>query len=1352
MQRIQQGLGRGASVAENSTGKESHDEGAKLDSTGEFFSVGAPLHAVRAGYVRRRADDLLYETVITGRYAHVLAPDRSGKSSLIAATAARLENHGCRVAILDLEQIGVRDGGTDPGRWYYSVAYRLLRQLRIRYDLQNWWQDKSMLSNQQRLLEFYSEIILQHVPERIVIFVDEIQCIEDLPYADQLLTSIRAAHNARTTDPEFTRLAFVLLGECDPVSLMAEAELSPFNVTQQVLLSDFSRNDLELFATELNLTPIDAEKALDRIYYWTRGHPYLSQKFARAIAKEEPNGDIDAYVDRVATQQLAGRAALHNEPHMSHIHRQLANDRKRCEPLLNLYGKVRKGIKVAADLGSPQQRRLMAVGLLEIDADSNLKVRNRLYEAVFTTRWANENLPTHFRIPAIVAGVMLLFAMIPFWYTQSLPKPYVRVLTSNTIALSVASVAYENLRSFPGHADTADNLYRAFLDRRASATVEESEIRQLAKLAAVLPNSERFPQELEASFWDRKACLAMRGEDRDAALLATLQSLVLSTQQRRQRAAILVGDDYPLLLATLPALPSGTTVFDPVGMVLTTAVGAEISQWSYTPQGLKQREPWSVTALEVNPLVRRVIVDREGIANRIGLVLNVSHARLADLRIKIIAPSGRAVEIETGLERASSNDDIRIPARQLEELKGEPLRGTWSISVRDESLGVAGQLVGWNLTLNSQGVVEHFQRGLNIPDPVERETENIWFDPMGRYAIARATQSDSARIWDLAFAEPLRAIAVSENETLIGLKANARRLVTASQDRVNLWDTASGDRVASIAVGAASTTAVMTPDGTHLFVERRSDAKTSLELWSLDDGEITAEVVIAGVPAHVAIDASGTRVAVADYDRAIRVWDFATAELIGQFDLPLQPSDISFSANGTTLGVTYGDAGVSLWNIARPQEPLLEEFGTGDWQLVFSPSGSVVAVGRPDIGFQTYSSDDGRVLGPALGVRSDRQADDMLAFSDDEQIVLTGNAAGSLRFWRAPGVSAHANGTAERRAHSIWSPSADRPLVATPDGSIVAIGDPHGHVHMIPSNAAPDDLAVLGDDVSFVGHISEVRLLGVSPDGTHIASAAIDNSVRVWDSSTGQPKAYQLDIQGAAISQLVFSPQATVLAILNGTDVVLLAVDDGTTIAEFELGDVHNGITFAAEHSLYIGGENGVLQLISQVAEDNWQMQHVWQGGSPIRFLQASPRGDFLILVDQDNVASQFSLSEGRIGNGTLHLPGAVQEVVYDSSGVRVFFRTSRWIHRASSSVSGLIWIDTLFGPRPIGSAGLVLGNGSGQPSIVSRIYLPAARNGYIELVELNFAGASTPGLFGNKDELLSEWRNRISAGHREGS
>jgi subtilisin-like proprotein convertase family protein len=395
---------------------------------------------------------------------------------------------------------------------------------------------------------------------------------------------------------------------------------------------------------------------------------------------------------------------------MSHIHRVIINNEQQKEPLLNLYGRIRKGVGVPTDLGSALQRRLIAVGLIVIDHDGNLRIRNRLYEIVFTARWANENLPTRLRIPATVAAAVLLFALLPFWYTQWLPRPYMNVLTSPTVELDAARSAFENLRSFPGHADTADNLYRLFVEQRAALATTAEEINTLATMSAELPEAGRLPDSLRASFWDRQASAALRAQDRDAALLATLESLVLPTPRRRQRAANLVSDDYPLLLATLPQQQGSTTVFDPDSMLLTSADGALITQWSYATQGLQQRESWNITALEVVPLLRRVIVDREGQVGRIGLTLNISHARLSDLRIKIIAPSGRAVEIEAGLERASSNDDIRIPPAQLRDLIGESLMGTWSISVRDESLGVAGQLVGWNLKLNSQGAVEDFQR------------------------------------------------------------------------------------------------------------------------------------------------------------------------------------------------------------------------------------------------------------------------------------------------------------------------------------------------------------------------------------------------------------------------------------------------------------------------------------------------------------------------------------------------------------------------------------------------------------------------------------------------------------------
>ena len=822
--------------------------------------------------------------------------------------------------------------------------------------------------------------------------------------------------------------------------------------------------------------------------------------------------------------------------------------------------------------------------------------------------------------------------------------------------------------------------------------------------------------------------------------------LSVATSLRHQRAAALLGDDYPLLQTTLPPVPDGAVVFDPVGMTMTTADGAEISQYSYTSQGVQHREPWPVTALEVSPLVRRVIVDREGTVSRIGLTLNISHVRLTDLRIKIIAPSGRAVEIETGMERASSIDDIRIPGSQLRELVGEELSGTWSISVRDESLGIAGQLVGWNLKLNSQGAVEYFQRGLNIPDPVERETDDIWFDPSGRYAVARATQSDSARLWDLAFAEPLRAVALHESEALIGLDATARRLVTATQDRVNLWDTSTGDQIATLPIGAASNKAVLTPDRSHLFVERRSDLETRLEVWSLDDAMITAEVLVPGTPALIAIDASGSRVAIADFDRAVRVWDFETTELLGQFDLPAQPGAIGLSANGSTLVAVYPNIGLSLWNVSSPQRPLVQEFGSGRWQFAFSPSGERIAAGRPETGFQIFDSANGGLIGPPLGVRQPGETQDLLIFSQDEQVLLTGGTDGNPRIWQVPSAAVAANSLQQSPGHSIWSAAADRPIAASPDGAFVVIGDQTGHVHVVPSETTPSDLAELSEDVSFVGHNSEVRLLSIAPSSAMAASIAVDNTIRLWRTSSGEPLPYVAETSGAPVSHIAFSPDADFLGLLSGSRVSVLDVSDGTMVAEYDSGSAFSGLAFATDDQLYLGDENGSLQLLSRDADDRWSLRQIWQGSGGIRMLNASPRGDFLILIDENNLASQFLLSDGRIGEATLQLPSEIQEVVFDTNATRAYFRTSRWVHRVSMSISGLIWNDALFVPKSLNGAGIVRGDGTPESQVGRRMFLPAAGNGFIDFVELSFGGSSVTGIFGSRDELLAEWRRRIIA------
>ncbi len=1330
--------------------KSEHSSSGPLDGTAEFFSVGAPLHAVRPGYVRRAADDALFETLASGGYAHVLAPDRTGKSSLIAATSARLQNNGIKVAVIDLAQIFERDSGADAGRWYYSIAYRLLRQLRLKTDLQAWWQDKSFLSNRQRLVEFYIEVILQNISERIVVFIDEVQCIEDLPLAGQLLASIRAAHNARMTEPDFSRLSFVLIGECDPASLVEDANHSPFTITRPIHLNDFTRVDLNLFAKELQLSDNDAEAALDRIYYWTNGQPYLSQKLARSVVREHVSGNIEAHVDRIAMHQLAGRAAVQNEPHMSHIHRKITGDKKRRDALLNLYGRVRKGVVTETDLGSSLQRRLVAVGLVVPGEEGTLTIRNRLYESVFTARWANENLAFDWRGPAIAAGVILAFIAIPFWYTQILPRPYLRVLSSPTVEIETAATAYRNLHSFPGHSEAADRLVQIFLQTRARRADSSTEIREIEQMARDLHVSEDFADKLVAGFWEGRVANALRDENRDEALLATLETLVVSTPVRRRRAASLVGDDYDQLIATLSAQNADHFLFSPEQLILTRVSGSQMLQWSLADRKLQQRDPWTVSALEVTPLVRRVVVDREGRVNRVGLTINVGHSRLNDLRVKLIAPSGRTVELTFDQPQSAANDVIRFRRSELSALIGEILNGTWSLSVRDENTGAAGHLMAWNLSLNSQVVVENFERGLDIPDPVARESDDLWFSSDGRYAVARAMQSDSARLWDLAFAQPARTLAVPADERMLGLGGNAQYLITVAQDSVNLWNTRSGKLQAEMAIGPTSADVVVTENGEYLLVRRRGESDTEFELWSLETGSIKSRLSIAGVPALVAIDASGERLAVADYERTVRVWNFSDGDLVSQLDFWAQPSEITIAAGGDFLGVVHGNQGISLWRVEQPELPLIYERGNDEWQMSFSPSGSKVLAGSVRQGFQVYRSSDGAMSGAPIASGNPQDQLNILAFSSDEQHIITGNNSGAVRLWATPFVSAalEDNQVAETSlGHRLWRESGDSITAISPGGKHLAIGDSGGHVHILRVGADAEERAAASDELSFLGHRGAIVGLAFSQNAALVASAGLDREIRIWDTSTGLPRPFHIRTLASHIDQITFSPTGGRLAVIGGQRLWVINTDTGTVLADVDLGEPHAGLVFASEEQLYIGGESGALRNLASDRTGNWHLRNIWQGPSAIRKIAISPNKKQLVVVDTQHVGKVLNIDSGRIGASTLSLPDAVTDILFGSGEARVLLRTARWIHRVGVSASGLIWLDAIRSPKVLAGSQMVFDqdtpDGITDP-FGDRVVLLTRNAGFPEVAELRFSHSTGPALFGSKDKLLADWRLRL--------
>src|SRR5947209_3835150 len=72
------------------------------------------------------------------------------------------------------------------------------------------------LSFTQRLTLFFEEVLLDHVADPIVIFVDEIDTTLSLPFADDFFAAIRFLYMNRALNPALARVSFVLVGVATP--------------------------------------------------------------------------------------------------------------------------------------------------------------------------------------------------------------------------------------------------------------------------------------------------------------------------------------------------------------------------------------------------------------------------------------------------------------------------------------------------------------------------------------------------------------------------------------------------------------------------------------------------------------------------------------------------------------------------------------------------------------------------------------------------------------------------------------------------------------------------------------------------------------------------------------------------------------------------------------------------------------------------------------------------------------------------------------------------------------------------------------------------------------------------------
>ncbi len=258
-----------------------------------FFVSGGTLKPTAPSYVERAADREFFERLSDGDFCYVLTSRQMGKSSLMARTAVKLREAGALTAIIDLTSIG--EGGKDSesaSSWYFGIARTIARELGLKAELKNWWQERDGLPEQQRFAEFLEDLVLGATSQRVVIFVDEIDATLRLPFTDDFFAGIRACYNARASKPAFERLTFALLGVASPSELIKDTSRTPFNIGQRIELTDFTLEEARPLAAGFALPLKEAARALERVLHWTGGQPYLTQKLCLELSRRLASGAI----------------------------------------------------------------------------------------------------------------------------------------------------------------------------------------------------------------------------------------------------------------------------------------------------------------------------------------------------------------------------------------------------------------------------------------------------------------------------------------------------------------------------------------------------------------------------------------------------------------------------------------------------------------------------------------------------------------------------------------------------------------------------------------------------------------------------------------------------------------------------------------------------------------------------------------------------------------------------------------------------------------------------------------------------------------------------------------------------
>jgi len=556
-----------------------------------------------------------------------------------------------------------------------------------------------------------------------------------------------------------------------------------------------------------------------------------------------------------------------------------------------------------------------------------------------------------------------------------------------------------------------------------------------------------------------------------------------------------------------------------------------------------------------------------------------------------------------------------------------------------------------------------------LPGPTGGYRRGAAIDPAtNRAALPHAAGID---LWDLSARKRLGTLPVTGAADLAF--APGGRLVVATAEHVEVWDTAgalqvdeiaepavsvavSGDRV--VIGGPAGTVALAALDDGEVLARARHGTRAVLVAWAGDDTILTAGTEPSdfapaeGEPTLYARDASNLQARGDDIgtftseitDLAVSPNAQTIAVAAGTFLPPLflnidgtlapvtTTAATSIVPGGTTSvafvdDVTAISAGASGRTVVtglanNPAPDLVTQVGTVRGLLTNPERSEAWAVGAGAVGWAL----DGR---DALGGVPTGESIVPVALSPDGRYLLAGSieqheSAPAPADPGEPSVGSAVSLT--RHVHVLDAATLEPVLEPWPGAAVGFLADSE-HVVSVDNTYVVTDVvtgAVAGYDVPYVrGQFAFPPVL--AGDGTRVAIGSTDNAVAIVDADDGSTIIERVEGTGVVPPAVTVFGPGELVAVAVGTT---LLVGDAGEVQRIDLGDLTpSALAFSPDGRLLaVGGDDGAIRLITVAkgkVEGTWLAGHT---GS-VTAITFSDDGTLAASTATDNTTRVFDVA-----------------------------------------------------------------------------------------------------------------------------